>query len=108
MLPVQLPFIIVAFLQNATIEYSLESLCASVCECVFVRVCFCVCVFLQITRKEIVVNENNSDKFDIVHCGTKVKVFFLHLLQYNFSGPITQLWYKLFTATLCKYISINK
>ena len=45
-------------------------LCVSVCLCV------CVSVFLQITRKEIVVNENNSDKFDIVHCGTKVKVFF--------------------------------
>ena len=34
---------IVAFLQNATIEYSLESLCVSVCVCVFL----CLCDFVQ-------------------------------------------------------------
>ena len=70
--------IIVAFLQSKTIEYSLESLCVSVC------VCFCVCVFLHDNSKRsrsrnmkfkyIVVNENNSDKFDIGHSRTKVKV----------------------------------
>ena len=37
---------IVAFLENATIEYSLESVCVYVC----VRVCVRVCT---ITRKEI-------------------------------------------------------
>ena len=42
--------IIVAFLENATIGYSLESLC--VCVCVFVCVCVCVC-FCTITQKEI-------------------------------------------------------
>ena len=40
------PFFIVAFLENATIEFSLASLC------VCVRVCVCVC-FSMITRKEI-------------------------------------------------------
>ena len=38
-------FIIVVFLQNATIEYSSESLC------VCIRVC--VCVFLQLKKKSI-------------------------------------------------------
>ena len=37
--------IIVAFLENATIGYSLESL--SVCVCVCVYVCVCVCVFAR-------------------------------------------------------------
>ena len=59
----------------ATIEYSSESLCASMC------VCFCVCVFLHenairnwsrnMKFKYIVVYENNSDKFDIGHCRTR-------------------------------------
>ena len=57
---------IVAFLENATIGYSLESLCV----CVFV----CVCVFLHDNSKRnqsrntkleyIVVYENSSDEFD--------------------------------------------
>ena len=42
--------IIVAFLENATIGYSLESLCV----CVFVCVCFCT-----ITRKEIDLGTRN-------------------------------------------------
>ena len=80
-------FIIVAFLQNATIEYSSESLCASVCVCFCVCfrvcVCVCVCVFAQLLKrnqsrntkfKYILVYENNSDKFDIGHCRTMVKV----------------------------------
>ena len=38
--------IIFAFLQNATIEYSSESLYASyVCVCVYACVCVCACVF---------------------------------------------------------------
>ena len=41
-------FIIVAYLENASIGYSLESLCVCVCVCVFVCVCFCT-----ITQKEI-------------------------------------------------------
>ena len=78
----KLLFIIVAFLKNGTIEYSLESLCASVCVCLCV--CFLVCVFLHNNSKRnrarnmkfkyFVVNENNSDKIDIGHCGTMVKV----------------------------------
>ena len=35
--------IIVAFLENATIGYSLESLCVCVCVCL----CMCVCVFAR-------------------------------------------------------------
>ena len=68
--------IIVAFLENATIGYSLESLCV----CVFV----CVCVFLHDNSKRnrsrntkseyIVVYENSSDEFDIELRRIKVKV----------------------------------
>ena len=64
--------IIVAFLENATIGYSLESLCV------------CVCVFLHDNSKRnrsrntkleyIVVYENSSDKFDIELRRIKVKV----------------------------------
>ena len=68
--------IIVAFLENTTIGYSLESLCV----CVFV----CVCVFLHDNSKRnrspttkseyIVVYENSSDEFDIELHRIKVKV----------------------------------
>ena len=68
--------IIVAFLENATIGYSLESLC--------VCVCVCVCVFLHDNSKRnrsrntkseyIVVYENSSDEFDIELHRIKVKV----------------------------------
>ena len=44
--------IIVAFLENATIGYSLESVCVCVCLCV------CVC-FCTITRKEIDLGTRN-------------------------------------------------
>ena len=70
--------VIVAFLENATIGYSLESLCV----CVFV--CVCVCVFLHDNSKRnrsentkseyIVVYENSSDEFDIELHRIKVKV----------------------------------
>ena len=46
--------IIVAFLENATIGYSLESLCACVCVCV--SVCFCT-----ITQKEIDLGTGNRN-----------------------------------------------
>ena len=72
--------IIVAFLENATIGYSLESLCV----CVFVCVCVCVCVFLHDNSKRTrsrntkseynVVDENSLDKFDIELHRIKVKV----------------------------------
>ena len=67
--------IIVAFLENATIGYSLESLC--VCVSVF------VCVFAQNSKRNrsintkleyIVVYENSSDEFDIELHRIKVKV----------------------------------
>ena len=68
--------IIVAFLENATIGYSLESLCV----CVFV----CVCLFLHDNSKRnrsrntkseyIVVYENSTDAFDIELHRIKVKV----------------------------------
>ena len=68
--------IIVAFLENATIGYSLESLC--------VCVCVCVCVFLHDNSKRnrprntkleyIVEYENSSDEFDIELRRIKVKV----------------------------------
>ena len=70
--------IIVAFLENATIGYSLESLCVCVCPCL------CVCVFLHDNSKRnrsrntkseyIVVYENSSDEFDIELRRIKVKV----------------------------------
>ena len=70
--------IIVAFLENATIGYSLESLCVCVCLCVY------VCVFLHDNSKRnrsrntkseyIVVYENSSDEFDIELHRIKVKV----------------------------------
>ena len=70
--------VIVAFLENATIGYSLESLC------VCVRPCLCVCVFLHDNSKRnrsrntkseyIVVYENSSDEFDIELHRIKVKV----------------------------------
>ena len=68
--------IIVAFLENATIGYSLESVC--------VCVCLCVCVFLHDNSKRnrsrntkseyIVVYANSSDEFDIELHRIKVKV----------------------------------
>ena len=91
-------------MENATIGYSLESLCV----CVFV----CVCVFLhdnstrnrsRNTKLEYIVEyQNSSDEFDIELCRIKVKVTvgiqnFPHLPQYKLSGPIVQLWYKLGT-----------
>ena len=51
-------FIKVAFLENATIGYSLESLCV----CVYVCVCVCVCVcFCTITQKEIDLGTRNQN-----------------------------------------------
>ena len=44
--------VIVAFFENATIEYSSESLCVCVCVCGSVFVCVRVCV-CTITQKEI-------------------------------------------------------
>ena len=76
--------IIVAFLENATIGYSLESLCVCVCVCVCVCLCVCVCVFLHDNSKRnrsrntkleyIVEYENSSDEFDIELRWIKVKV----------------------------------
>ena len=78
--------IIVAFLEKATIGYSLGSVCVCVCLCVYVCVCVCVCVFVFLhdnskrnrfrnTKLEyIVVYENNLDKFDIKLRRIKVKV----------------------------------
>ena len=39
----------------------------------------------------LVVYENISDKFDVGHCRTKVKVT-AHLPQYKLSGLITTCW----------------
>ena len=69
--------VIVAFLQNTTIKYSLEFVC--------VCICVCVCVFLHdnsknkyrsrnMKFKHIVAYENISVKFDIGHCRVKVKL----------------------------------
>ena len=81
--------VIVAFLENATIGYSLESVC--VCVCVCVRVC--VCVFLHDNSKRnrsrntkseyIVVYENSSDEFDIeLH---RIKVFFFRICKHYYA-----------------------
>ena len=88
----------VAFLENATIEYSLESLC--VCPCL----CVCVCVFLQDNSKRnrsrntkleyIVEYENSSDKFDTVLRQIKVKVT-VGVQKFNSVdsvSSISQLW----------------
>ena len=64
------------FLENATIEYSLESVC--VCPCL----CVCVCLHdnskgngsRNTKLKYIVVYENSSDEFDIELRRIKVKV----------------------------------
>ena len=74
--------IIVAFLENPTIGYSLESVCVCVCVCVCVFVC--VCGFLHDNSKRnrsrntkleyIVVYENSSAEFDIELRRIKVKV----------------------------------
>ena len=45
-----LQIIIVAFLENASIGYSLKSVCVCVCASMFVCVCVCFCT---ITQKEI-------------------------------------------------------
>ena len=74
--------VIVAFLENATIGYSLESVC--VCVCVSVFVCVCVCVLLHDNSKRnrsrnrkleyIAVYENSLGRFDIELHRIKVKV----------------------------------
>ena len=61
-----LDLVIVAFLENATIGHSLESVC--------VCVCLCVCVFLHDIVYYFVVYENSSDEFNIELHRIKVKV----------------------------------
>ena len=71
---------VVVFLENATIGYSLESVCVCVCPCL----CVCVFVFLHDNLKRnlsrntkleyIVEYENSSDEFDIELRRIKVKV----------------------------------
>ena len=58
---INVQIIIVAFLENATIGYSLESLCVFVCLSVCVCVCVCVCVFCMITQKEIDLGTRNQN-----------------------------------------------
>ena len=47
--------------------------------------------------KQIVVDENISDKFGVGPRSVSLHdfEFFLHLPQYKLSSPITRLWYKL-------------
>ena len=61
--------------ENATIEYSSESLCASVCvfPCVFLRDNSKRNRSRNMKFKYIVACENNSDKFDIGHCRTTLE-----------------------------------
>ena len=51
--------IIVAFLENATIGYSLESVCVCVCVCP----CVCVCVFLHDNSKR---NRSRNTKSEYI------------------------------------------
>ena len=70
--------VIIAFFENATIEYSSKSLCVSLC------LCACVCVFLHNNSKRnlfrnmkleyLVVYVNSSDEFNIEQGWIKVKV----------------------------------
>ena len=69
--------VIVAFLENATIGYSLESVC--VCVCVCVCPCVCVCVFLHDNSKRNRSRNTKSEyivvyEFDIELHRIKVKV----------------------------------
>ena len=57
--------IIVAYLQNATNEYTSESLCVSVLVCVYMFLCVCVC-FCTITEKEIDLETSNF-KYIVVY-----------------------------------------
>ena len=100
-LPLGENLIIVAFLQNTTIEYPSESVCASMCVslCVFPCVCVCVCAHARACVC-VVVYENSSDEFNIEHNRVKVKVTvglqkLPHLPQYQLLGPLTQLSHKL-------------
>ena len=52
-----LTLVIVAFLENATIGYLLESLCVCVC----VRPCLYVCVFLHDNSKKIDLGTRNRN-----------------------------------------------
>ena len=72
-------FIIVAFLKNATIEYSLESVC--VCPCLCAYVCMCLWTIAQKRNQSrnmkldyTAVYENSSDEFDIELRRIKVTV----------------------------------
>ena len=59
-------------------------MCVRMCVCVCFCVCVCVCVLFHVNSKRnqsrnmkfkyTEVNENNSEKFDIGHCRTKVTV----------------------------------
>ena len=75
--------VIVAFLEKATIGYSLESLCVCVCVCVYVCVCVCVCVLHDNSKRNrsrntkleyLVVYENSLDEFNNELRRIKVKV----------------------------------
>ena len=83
----------------------LKSVCVSLCLSVCVSVCSYVCVdnnsknneLIKLKAKHIVIFENSSDEFNVVHCPIKIMVnfeIFLHLQQYKLSSPISQLWQK--------------
>ena len=67
--------IIIAFLQKATIEYSSESMCPYVHEC----------VFGMITQKITLPGTNSLNKFDIGHCQIRVNAD----LKKNYTPIIT-------------------
>ena len=66
--------VIVAFLENATIGYSLESLCVFVCVCVFFHDNSKRNRSRNTKSEYIVVYENSLDEFDIELHRIKVKV----------------------------------
>ena len=90
-------------MENATIGYSLESVC--------VCVCVCVCVFLHDNSKRnrsrntkseyIVVYENSSDEFDIELRKIKVKVT---VGVQKFSPFTTIQTVRCYSSTLAPYI----
>ena len=86
--------IIVVFLQNASIEYSLESLYVFVC--VHPSVCY-VCFLHDNSKsyrsrntkiKYIVVYEKSPERFDIGQCQIKVQVRALMLCKHVLRGVI--------------------
>ena len=79
--------IIVAFLENATIGYSLESLCV----CVRPSLCVCVC-FCTITQKEIDLGTRNRNTLLYMKIAVLEQARMLKLGRYVLLGVINTIY----------------